>query len=727
MPSTADFAPARRSPLNRACLLAFAFGALLAASGQDSAPAADSLTVLSRSPRRGEGPLRDWLRSETRAPLERRRATFESLKTPEQIAAHQRELRARFIESLGGFPERTPLNARVVGELRTANFRIEKIVFESQPGFYVSALLYLPANGTGPHPVVLMPCGHSSNGKAAYQPPAAAFAQHGIAVFCFDPIGQSERGQLPASITFSRQGGPPTRPGATSEHTILAVAPILLGRNLATDMIWDGIRAIDYLETRRDIDPKRIACAGNSGGGMMTSYLVSLDDRLVAGGIGCFMTTSARKNEKPGAGDAEQNIFAQYEFGMDLPDYLTLAAPRPVVILSATRDYVPIAGAWEAFRDAKRLYARLGHPERIDLIETDATHGWSLTLREGAVRWLRRWLCDDNRPVVETDLPRFTDAELACTPEGSVLALPGARSVFDLNRAEASRLASSRRAAWARLADPERRDLVRRTAGIRKPGTLPAARVEPRGELRLGGLRVEKLVLARDGDVPLPALRFRPVVASTEDTTRSGINAGTPPFGRPVRPANRAALYIHGRGKHIDAAPGGPIAALVAEGVDVLAVDLRGFGETAMDGWRTSPVEVAGPNGAEFHVAYMLGRSLVGLRAEDVLAAARAYSRLPEAVAHAPELIAVEEAGIPALHAAAVDPKAFSSVRLIRTLDSWQRVFEPVVPERQLESVVHGVLKAYDLPDLLPLAGHVSVLDPVTAAGHPLSSARVSR
>lgn len=82
-----------------------------------------------------------------------------------------------------------------------------------------------------------------------------------------------------------------------------------------------------------------------------------------------------------------------------------------------------------------------------------------------------------------------------------------------------------------------------------------------------------------------------------------------------------------------------------------------------------------------------------------------------------PELIGVEEAGIPALHAAAVEPHAFSSVRLVRTLDSWQRVFESTVPARQLESVVHGVLKVYDLPDLLPLAGHVSVADPVAVAG----------
>ena len=688
--------------------LLFALSALCSSplAGAEPAPVDENtLRVFpARAPaRKGEGPLRDWLRRETRAALDRRRETFESLETPEKIAAHQRELRARFIESLGGFPARTPLNARVVGELRTADFRIEKILFESQPGFVVSALLYLPTSGAGPHPVVLMPCGHSMNGKAAYQAPAALLARHGLAVFCFDPIGQGERHQLPAGIAFGRQGGPPAPLNATGEHVILSVAPILVGRNLATDMIWDGMRAIDYLETRPDLDPKRIACAGNSGGGMMTSYLVALDERIVAAAPGCFMTTSARKNESPGPGEAEQDIFAQYEFGMDLPDYLTLAAPRPVAILAATRDYVPIAGAWEAFRDAKRLYARLGHPERIDLIETDATHGFSLQLREGSVRWMRRWLCDDNAPVFETQLPHFSDAEVACTPAG-VLQLPGARTLLELNRAAAERLAPQRRASWANNATTERRDVVRRLAGIRNSDALPSARVEIRGELARPGVKIEKLVLVRDGDVPLPALRFRP-----------------------EKPSGRAALYVHGHGKQIDAAPGGPIAALTAEGVDVLAVDLRGFGETAMDGWRTGPVEVAGANGAEFYLAYMLGRSLVGLRAEDVLVAAHAYARMRGAAAGAPELIAVEEAGIPALHAAAVAPGAFASVRLVKTLDSWQRVFDVPVPWRQLESVVHGALRSYDLPDLASLAPHVSVVDPVDAAGRPLGSPALVR
>jgi dienelactone hydrolase len=671
-------------------------GALVPMSGQDHVADAASLRVLPARPnaRKSEGPLRDQIRRESQAMLARRKESFDRLTSADAIAAYQRNLRARFIESLGGFPERTPLNARVTGELRGDGFRVEKILFESQPGFVVTGLLYLPAAGAGPHPVVLMPCGHSPTGKGGYQAPAMLMARNGLAVFCFDPIGQGERHQVPRNIVVADKQGAAVATGGTNEHTILGAAPILLGRGLATYMIWDGIRAIDYLETRRDLDSRRIGCAGNSGGGMMTSYLMALDDRIVSAAPGCFITTSVRKNETPGAGDAEQNIYDQYGYGLDFADYLIMRAPRPVQILSATRDYVPIAGAWETFREAKRVYTRLGYPERVDLVETDAPHGYSVQLREASTRWMRRWLCGDDTPIFEQPAPSFTNQEIACTPGGAVLALPGARSMVDLNRAEAARLAPLRQAAWAPLTDAARRDRVRQTAGIRALAELPAVRVESQGHLPRAGSRIEKLVLTRGADVPLPALRFRPEKSS-----------------------GRACLYVHGRGKQIDAAPGGPIAQLVAEGVDVLAVDVRGFGETSMNGWRVRPAEIAGDNGAEFYIAYMMGRSFVGLRAEDILVAARAFAGMIGATPTKLELVAVEDATIPALHAAAVEPAQFASVRLSRAIDSWQRVIDASVPRRQLEAAVHGVLRTYDLPDLVALAGRVQLLEPVDAAG----------
>lgn len=645
---------------------------------------------------RGEGMLRNYYRLRTHEQFDRRLEKLETLTTPERIAEYQQTLRKEFIAALGGFPERTPLNARVVGKVRGDGFHVENVIYESRPGFFVTANLYLP-EGEPPFPGVLLPCGHTANGKAGYQRPAILLAKNGLAVLCFDPIGQGERKQV--LVRDEKNGKPTARFPATGEHTICGVAPILLGKNVATTMIWDSIRSLDYLASRKEIDPKRLGCTGNSGGGMMTSYLMALDERITAAAPGCFITTSRQKNESPGPGDAEQNIYGQYAYGLDHPDLLILHAPRPALICSATRDFVPIAGAWQAFRQAKRIYSRQGYSERIDLIETDAKHGFSKQLREGVARFMRRWLLDQDDVVVESDFPVFSDAELRCTPDGQVLLLEGARSIFDLHREEAELLAERRAESWKKLSDAERRAAVRNTIQLPLLNEIPAPKVERRGALNRQGYEIAKLVLTPEKGIVLPALRFTPEKAS-----------------------GKRCLYLHSRGKHVDAAPGGPIEKLVLGGTEVLAIDVRGFGETAMRPWRTGPADLTGENGTEKFVTYMLGESLVGQRARDIVIAARYLAESDAGASQPVDLIGIEEAAIPALHAAAVEPRLFGEVRLVRCLDSWDRLFNVPVTRRQFESTVHGALRIHDLPDLRLLAGgeNVQLIDPTDAAGEPL-------
>lgn len=198
-----------------------------------------------------------YLRNLTCEACDRRDAAYEQLKTPEQLRDYQIRMKNFFIEQLGGFPERTPLNAQIVDRREFKNYRIEKIIYESQPKFYVTAILYLP-NARPPFPAVLFPCGHSENGKAseAYQRACILLALNGFAVLCYDPIDQGERFQL-----LKEDGSP--RIGGTLGHTMTGVGCILLGRNTATIRIWDGMRGIDYLTGRKDIDPQRIGCTGN--------------------------------------------------------------------------------------------------------------------------------------------------------------------------------------------------------------------------------------------------------------------------------------------------------------------------------------------------------------------------------------------------------------------------------------------------------------------------------
>lgn len=652
--------------------------------------------------------LTAFVRSASASVFAEREQRFEELIEHGQLREWQQQLRATFARNLGGFPDRTPLNAQTVAVIEGDDYRIEKVIYESRPNFHVTALLYLPRS-QAPFPAVLLPCGHSPNGKAAgaYQRAARILVSHGMAVLCYDPIGQGERKQI---LKTNEQGErtPAGEFGATQEHTICGIAPILLGQSLASYRIWDGMRGIDYLHSRPDIDRDRIGCTGNSGGGLMTSYLVSLDERIAAAAPGCFITTTRRKNISPGPGDAEQNYFRQITDGPDHADYIMMAAPRPVLICSATQDFVPIEGTWESFRQAKRFYTQLGFPERVDLVETNAKHGFSQPLRQGVAQWMQRWLRGVDEPVVETPVETHSDEQLQCTPAGQVLLLEGERSVLDLFQ---QRLAVSapNRMRWRQLEVDERRDEIRQLIALRstaddfQPAPAdrradPRTRIQNTGYIDRRSYRIERLVLRSVDGFPVPGLLFAT-----------------------ARPAKYATLYLHSQGKHVDAGPDGPIASLVADGHMVLAVDLRGYGETQSSAWRFSASH-AGINAAEFFIAYMQGQSLVGMRTDDVLIARNTLAQL-WGRANRVQLLAEGSTGIPALHAAALHPDLFSSVQVRNSLHSWTSLFESLETRDQLESVVHGALSAYDLPDLVPLIGsdRITIERPVDAMGRPVA------
>jgi cephalosporin-C deacetylase-like acetyl esterase len=313
--------------------------------------------------------------------LELRRMNYEKIKTPEDIVAHQTTMREFFKTNIGGFPERTPLNAKVVGQGTKENFRYEKIIYESQPGYYVTAILYLPLS-EGPYPGILMPCGHSANGKAAeaYQRACISLAMHGFATLCYDPVGQGER--------YYPYGEDKKALGSTIEHTLLNGGAIPTGANVSMYRIWDGMRGIDYLESRDDILTDKLGVTGNSGGGTLTSYLMALDERVAVAAPSCYLTDYKELTEDSGPHDGEQNTFNQLIVGMNHPDFIHMRAPKPTLMCAATNDFFNINGTWRTYREAKRLYTRLGYGERVDLIETDSTHGFSIQLREGMVRWI---------------------------------------------------------------------------------------------------------------------------------------------------------------------------------------------------------------------------------------------------------------------------------------------------------------------------------------------------
>lgn len=631
-----------------------------------------------------------YLTGQVKQAIDRWKDDYEKRKTPEQIAEYQKRYHDAFISAVGGLPERTPLNSRIVGTVARKGYRVEKIVFESQPKHYVTGLLFLPEakRSKSRSPGVLVPCGHAfeAKGYAAYQTMGALLALNGMAAFVFDPIDQGERGQY-----MGKDGWPDF--WGIDAHTRIGLCSIPLGRNTALFEIWDGMRAIDYLQSRPEVDRKRIGCTGNSGGATQTCYLMSLDDRIRAAAPSCYITSTEREMELRGADDAEQQIFNQLNAGPHEADFIMMRAPSPVLEMCATHDFFDVGGTWDSLRYAKRLFTRMGFPERVDILENDAGHNYDTVQREGAARWMSRWLQHKDRVIVEPSIELLSEKQYTCTPDSKVMSLPGARSVYDLNEDCENRLAKRRGSSWASVDRKTLFEEVRRVAGVRKLADLPKPQVETLDTIGRSGYKIEKLVIRPEKGVALPALLFLPEKA----------NGG------------RVVLYLHDKGKTADAGVGGPIEKLVLADQPVLAVDLRGNGQT-----QSTTSGLFGSDFQDTQIAYMLGRSVVGMRAENALVCARiALEQTLGGPNGDIDLVAVGNIGIPALHAAALEPGLFHSVKLRRMLISWanvvhHRVNTPAI----MAALIHGSLLHYDLPNLEATLGEkLTIEEPVDVMG----------
>jgi len=399
---------------------------------------------------------------------------------------------------------------------------------------------------------------------------------------------------------------------------------------------------------------------------------MALDDRVACAAPSCYLTTFRRLIETIGPQDAEQNIFGQLALGLDQPDYVLLRAPKPTLISSTTGDFFDIQGTWDNYRQAKRLYGRLGHPERVDLVEFEGRHGVQPGNLLAITRWMRRWLAGNEDVSGLDSLETLPEAELFCTPAGQVLQLAGERSAFDLNAEVEQRLADQRKSFWSTAPKDEALATVRKLAGIRPLAEIPPAKMDEAGRVDRDGYHIDKLILHTDSLVPLPGLTYHP-----------------------AQPQRDAYLYLHENGKTADGAPGGPIEALVKEGNVVVAIDLRGIGETA-----AGKPDALFSDAKTYFLAYLNGQSLVGLHAEDTLNAGRFVANYKTKEPRKVHLLAVGRACVPALHAAALEPDLFATITLRRPLENWSSIIRNPTPTGLLPTAVHAALTKYDLPDL---------------------------
>jgi cephalosporin-C deacetylase-like acetyl esterase len=630
--------------------------------------------------------------------LSERERKIAGLSTPREVAERKAYVRERMLQALGGLPARTPLNARVVGVLDRGDYKIEKVIFESQPRFYVTANLYLPQRGRGPYPGILFPLGHELGAKAhsTWQQMLGSLAKKGYVALAWDPIGQGERVQL-----YDPDWGDSKVFRSTTEHTIIGIQCLLMGDNLARYTIWDGMRALDYLLSRPEVDSSRIAVTGNSGGGTHTAYLAALDDRIHVAAPSCYLTSWRALLGSIGPQDAEQNLLPWLGAGLDHADFIYAFSPKPYLMLSAIRDFFSISGARATHQEAQRIYQLSGAPEKLSMVEADDGHGYTKPRRMAAYRWFARWLkgTDDQEP--EPEIVIATEEELKCTETGQVATSLGGETVFSLNKLRMEQLRPRPPALTNKEGliayQAEIRNQARRLTGFESHQS--AVQLKTYGVTTRTGYQIEKLVYQSEPGITIPALLFIPQTAEAKKP---------------------ALIYVNGRGKSADAATEGEIEQWAKAGFIVLAIDARGAGETQfIDTQQANDFRTYFGDFDSTMTAMLAGKSLVGMRALDVARGIDLLSSRTEVDRSRIYGFGKGAGATPLLYAAALDER-IGKVIFEGMLVSYQTIVNQKIHRQVFEQTVWGALRHYDLPDLVASLAprSVWVVNSIDALGH---------
>jgi cephalosporin-C deacetylase-like acetyl esterase len=639
--------------------------------------------------------------------LEERERRIARIATPDEAAKRRAEVRARILQSIGGLPERTPLNPRVVGTIERDAYRIEKIIFESQPRFFVTANLYVPKKGSGPYPGILVPLGHEPAPKAYpdEQQLLGSLAQKGFVALAWDPIGQGERIQI-----YDPDLGESKVIRSPTEHSVVGVQCTVVGDNLARYAIHDGMRALDYLLSRPEVDSAHIGCTGNSGGGNLTAYLAALDDRIQVAAPSCWITSWQWLLKTIGPQDSEQTLFPFIGEGIDYADFIYASAPKPYLVLAATRDFFSINGTRQTHAEARRIYSLLGVPEKLAMTEADDHHAYSAPRRMAAYGWFGRWLrgVEDREPEAKVELA--TDEELRCTETGQVTTSLNSETVFSLNQRRAEQFRSQKPILASRNGFPTFQAEIRKRVQqlLNLTPTKKPVSVKTYGQIAHPGYHIEKLVYESEPGIVIPSLLFIP------DTVES---------------RKPAILYVHGRGKAAGATSGSDIEELVGNGFVVLAIDVRGAGETmVIESQQSNDTRPYFGDFDSAMTALLLGKPLVGMRATDISRGVDLLSARAEVDADRIYGFGKEGGAPPLLYAATLDER-IKKIALEGMLVSYQSIITRRIHRQVLEHVVNGALRFYDFPDLAAALAPrpVWIINGVDPIGHPVDLAEMKR
>ena len=606
--------------------------------------------------------------------LERDSIFNSALTSKDALKRHIEFLKQQFNTLYGTFPERLPIKSKVVGRILGEGFIVEKIWYQSLPGRYVTAHLYLPKSTSKQFPACIEMCGHGLRGKGSGSNSAILMALNGIATLVVDPIGQGERLQLIDVKSFE----PLTR-GATTEHTLLNPGLMLLGSSLAAQEYWDNSRAIDYLLSRKDIDGTRIGAYGFSGGGTQSTYLIAMDNRIQAACIGLFFSNRTRTLELMGPSDGCQQIQNEGALGIELADFALTMAPKPLLILDGLYDFVDHWGALQGFKELKQAYKLLGYPENISQYYAEDGHSTPPDVQEQLVRWFSKWLTEYEPVTVNwPQNPHWQGSNMLCTTLGQVnVSFHDSKSLIQEYLEKMNSLEVSRNS-FCQSDKQKIKSMIMKLLGIQNLSNEVEAVCT--GFNKLKAHDEYRFQLNSKGQMPIACI-----------------------VRIPHRPNANAPIKIHlcDKGKSwfmtdLDRKDE------TSDGTILIAADFRGLGEMEDPSiynlskywnreWRNAAISI--------HI----GRPIMGQRVTDLYTLVNFCSSNELLKGHPVQIIADGIYGPVVMHGVVLDER-IKHATLSRTLKTWREYLTKPQQYDMYSNVIPNVLHYYDLPNLIKLS-----------------------
>ncbi|MCM4153994.1 xylan esterase [Arenibacter sp. N53] len=603
--------------------------------------------------------------------LAKRKESISKLKTKTDWEGRQQLVKEKLQESIGDFPAKTPLNPVITQRIKKDGYSIDKLYFESMPGVKVTAAFFIPNGKRKNLPTIIYCSGHSDLAFRSdiYQHVILNLVKKGFAVFAFDPYGQGER------LQYFDQNLGKSRFSPTREHSYPGAQLFINGASTAKYMIWDGIRAVDYLLTRKEVDSKRIGITGRSGGGTQTAQIAALDERIMASAPECYITTMEYQLKSGGPQDAEQNLPSGIQLGLDHADLLEVRVPKPTLMITTTRDMFSIQGARDTYQEAQLAYKAFGKEENIMMVEDNAGHQSTMKNREAMYAFFQKHL-DNPGNSKDEEVVVFPVEELYVTETGQLSTSVGSKFLFDVNSASTAKNME--------ILEEGRRNMDQHLTGLKQKVQAISGysdRVR-HGKLIFSGQTefetyiLNKYLIVEEGNKIIPFVTFVPK---------------KPVFG--------TALYLDNMDdKESDIAYAIPIQ-LAKKGVTVIVPDMPGHGELG-PGYLKGDAYFENTSYNQWFAGILNGKSTVAIHVE-------AITTLLEVCKSDLKLDDKEFMGISkgpfnsSLLHAAVSGVEFSKMLLLDPMLS----FESIVSEKDYDPslipfTVAGALPHYDLQDL---------------------------